>query len=83
MGRDKEPNLSEKLLLLIEENRFEEALATAKLMNSDDYIRSLSPQEAEKLYLFIGELQRRLSLKKEEISSAIEVRNKVKKTYLW
>jgi hypothetical protein len=83
MGRYKEQSLSEKLLLLIEENSFQEALSIAKSMNNYDYIHSLSPEEAKQLYILIEELQKRLSSKKEKISSAIEIKNKVKKAYLW
>ncbi|TCK06644.1 hypothetical protein [Phorcysia thermohydrogeniphila] len=83
MGRYKEQSLIEQLALLIEENRFKEALSVAKSINNYEYIHSLSIEEAKQLYSLIGELQKRLSAKKEELSSAIEMRNKVKKAYLW
>ena len=83
MGRNKEQSLGEKLSVLIEENRFQEALSVLKSINNDGYIRSLSPQQAKELYFLFEELQKRLSSKKERISSAIEAREKVKKAYLW
>jgi hypothetical protein len=83
MGKHKEQSLIEQLVLLIEENRFKEAILVAKSINSYDYIRSLSVEEAKQLYSLTEELQKRLCAKRKELSSAIETKNKIKKAYLW
>ncbi|WP_163328962.1 hypothetical protein GFV12_06585 [Desulfurobacterium thermolithotrophum] len=82
MGRNKEQSLIDRLRILIENDDFEKALFELKRFNSEEFLESLSPEEAKDLMSCFEDLSRILSKKEQKLKKIIQNTKNIKNAYL-
>ncbi|ADY73933.1 hypothetical protein Dester_1298 [Desulfurobacterium thermolithotrophum DSM 11699] len=82
MGRNKKQSLIDKLRILIENDDFEKALFELKRLNNEEFLKSLSPEDAKALMSYFEDLSRILSKKELELKKIIQNTKNIKSAYL-
>ncbi|SMP06905.1 hypothetical protein SAMN06265339_0419 [Desulfurobacterium pacificum] len=83
MGRDKEQSLNlDKLAVLISQKKYSEALDLIKKINQEEFIKTLSLKDAQRLFRFVQEMEKELAKEEDDLKKIISDTSKVKSAYL-